>query len=107
MKRELAVKLYSFYTPSHEALKDKWFLPSLKDDFELDIAEYPQECQTGAFMDKGWIDCMMKKADLIIRAIQENPGKIFIHADVDIQFFGPVKDTIEKIMKGKDMVIQK
>jgi len=50
---------------------------------------------------------MIRKVDLIIRAIQENSCKVFIHSDVDIQFFKPVKPIIEKLTRGKDLVIQK
>jgi len=100
------MKLYSFYTASHKELLNKWFLPSLKDDFELILEEYLQECPTGRYMQKGWIDCMKNKVALIIRAIEENPNQIFIHSDVDIQFFRPIKATIERLMKGKDMLAQ-
>jgi len=101
------MKLYSYYTPSHRDIKDNWFLPSFKDDFKLIIEEHAQECPAGKYMQEGWINCMMTKVDLIIRAVQENYGKVFIHSDVDIQFFKPVIPIIEKLIKGKDMVIQK
>jgi hypothetical protein len=58
-------------------------------------------------MSEGWTKTTMRKVDLIIRAIQENWGKIFIFSDVDIQFFRPVKNFILILMKGKDILMQK
>jgi hypothetical protein len=58
-------------------------------------------------MDEGWTDTTIRKVDLIIRAIKENWGSIFIFSDVDIQFFAPIKATILKLMKNKDLMIQK
>jgi hypothetical protein len=58
-------------------------------------------------MSKGWTDTTLRKVDLIIRAIQENWGSVFIFSDVDIQFFGPIQEKILELIQDKDMVIQK
>src|SRR5579863_9116343 len=81
------IKLYAIYTPSHEILKDSYFLPSIQDDFELIIENVEQTCESAKFMSAGWTKTTIKKVDLIIRAIQENWDSLFIFSDVDIQFF--------------------
>jgi Nucleotide-diphospho-sugar transferase len=101
------IKLYALYTPSHEILKDQFFLPSLHDDFELIFEFCEQTCPSAKFMEEGWTETTMRKVDLIIRAIKENWDSIFIFSDVDIQFFTPIQDIILKHMHNKDMVIQK
>lgn len=101
------IKLYALYTPSHEVLKDKFFLPSIQDDFEVILEFCEQTCPSAKFMDEGWTQTTMRKVDLIIRAINENWGKIFIFSDVDIQFFAPIEKTILKLMDGKDIVMQR
>jgi Nucleotide-diphospho-sugar transferase len=101
------MKLYALYTPSHEILKDDFFLPSIQDDFDIIFEFCDQTCASAKFMDEGWTDTTMRKVDLIIRAIQENWGSIFIFSDVDIQFFSPVQAKILQLMEGKDMVIQR
>lgn len=101
------IKLYALYTPSHEVLKDQFFLPSLQDDFELVFEFCEQMCPSAKFMTKGWTDTTIRKVDLIIRAIQENWGSLFIFSDVDIQFFCPIKDTLLKLIQDKDIIIQK
>jgi hypothetical protein len=101
------IKLYALYTPSHEVLKDKFFLPSLQDDFEVIFEFCEQTCQSVKFMSEGWTDTTIRKVDLIIRAIKENWGSIFIFSDVDIQFFRPIQEAILEHMQDKDMVIQR
>jgi hypothetical protein len=101
------MKLYALYTPSHEVLKDQFFLPSIQDDFDVICEFCDQTCPTAGFMSEGWTQTTMRKVDLIIRAIHENWGKIFIFSDVDIQFFNSIHDTILMLMQDKDLVMQK
>jgi hypothetical protein len=101
------MKLYALYTPSHEVLKDRFFLPSIQDDFEIVLEFCEQTCPSGKFMSEGWTDTTIRKVELIIRAIEENWGEIFIFSDVDIQFFAPIQDTIFTLMNGKDIIMQR
>jgi len=101
------IKLYALYTPSHEVLKDHYFLPSIQDDFEIVFEFCEQTCPTAKFMSEGWTKTTMHKVDLIIRAVEENWGKVFIFSDVDIQFFAPIQDIILELMEGKDIIMQK
>src|SRR5271155_4223618 len=94
------MKLYSFYTPSHEVLKNNWFLPSIQDDFEIEIRFFPQECEAAIFKESGWNTTMLHKIEMIIEAIQKNWNKIFIYADIDIQFFKPMAKLIENYMNN-------
>jgi hypothetical protein len=99
--------MYALYTPSHEVLKDKFFLPSIQDDFEVICEFCEQTCESAKFMSDGWTKTTMRKVDLIIRAIKENWGEIFIFSDVDIQFFAPIQGYILKLMEGKDIIMQR
>ena len=101
------IKLYALYTPSHKILKDKYFLPSIQDDFDIVLEFYDQTCPSAKFMREGWTETTMRKVDLIIRAIKENWGSIFIFSDVDIQFFCPIQQTVLMYMHDNDMMIQK
>ncbi len=104
---EEKMKLYALYTPSHKVLVDDFFLPSIQDDFEIILQETNQTCPTARFRSAGWTKTTIQKVDLIIRAIKENWGNIFIFSDVDIQFFGPIKDRILSLIKNNDLIIQK
>jgi hypothetical protein len=101
------IKLYGIYTPSHEVLKNEFFLPSLQDDFELVLQAHDQTCTSTQFMGEGWTDTTIKKVDLIIRAIEENWGDVFIFSDVDIQFFAPIEKIILSLMKDYDIIMQR
>ncbi len=101
------IKLYAFYTPSHKVFLDKWFLASLQDDYEIILECYDQSCESGDFMKGGWIETMLHKVDLVLRGIKENWGKVFIHSDIDIQFFRPTQKVILDFMQDQDMVVQR
>lgn len=102
-----AVKLYAFYTPSHEKFSREWFLPSLDKEYELILECFDQECPSATIMHAGWKSVMLHKLDMILRGIKENWGEVFVHSDVDIQFFGQTKDVVLALMEGKDLVIQR
>ena len=99
--------LYIFYTPSHEKLRKEWFLPSLQDYFILHEKQYAQECPTARWMSPGWTRTTKHKIEIILQAIEEQWGGIFVYADVDIQFFAPVTNHIMRALKDTDIVFQK
>lgn len=103
------MKLYTFYTDSHVKFLCDYFLLSLKDNFELVIDKKDQLSKTGVYMEDGWIDTMFFKVDTIIKGIMQNLEKeaVFIHCDIDIQFFGPTEGILKKCAEGYDMVFQK
>tara|TARA_R110002167_G_scaffold261555_1_gene468081 strand:+ start:625 stop:2205 length:1581 start_codon:yes stop_codon:yes gene_type:complete len=102
-------KIYIFSSPSHDDMKEKYFLPSIKDDVEIVEAKQEQTCTTGEFHSAGWETIVHQKIDLLIRAIHENWNGWFIHSDVDIQFFHPIIPTIQEELKrngDRDIVFQ-
>ncbi len=101
------IKLYTFYTSSHEILFYQWFLPTLQDDFEIVPKKCDQLCKTGVFMKSGWVETMLFKVSMILEAIEENWGNVFVYADIDIQFFKPFKEHVLTLIKNKDMLIQR
>ena len=101
------LKLYTFYTPSHKILFDQWFLPSLQDEYDLIVETYEQECLSARFLSPGWTKTTYRKIELILRAILENWGDIFIYSDVDVQFFGKTEAVILKNIKDKDIILQR
>jgi hypothetical protein len=99
------MKVYIFYTKSHKILLDEWFLPSIKPEYnaDLDITEFEQKCQTAKLNSNGWLETMFFKIDTILKGINENidkPNNVFIHSDIDIQFFGNfIKDCSNEFAK--------
>lgn len=101
------IRMYALCTPSHEILRDKYFLPSIKDDFEVIIENANQTCSSSSFMSQGWTKTTIKKVDLIIKAIHDNWGSFFVFSDLDIQFFQPMEETITTLLGDNDLIIQK
>ncbi|QQR54142.1 hypothetical protein IPH25_04835 [bacterium] len=101
------VPLYAIYTPSHEIMLRNYFLPSLKDNFDLHLYQNEQTCRSTAFKDVGWKDTTKQKVKMIIDAIKQQWNGIFIYSDVDIQFFTPVSAEIKELLTAYDLVIQK
>lgn len=106
------INIYALYTPSHEILVNSFFLPSLDtiNDHGINIIiqkEEEQTCQSAQFMQTGWTKTTIKKIELILKAIEENWGNVFVFSDVDIQFFRPFKDVISELMQDYDLLIQK
>ena len=99
------MKLYFFHTPSHEQLKDDWFLRSLKDDFELCPGSHAQIGPEGTYLEPGWPETMGKKIAYIVQMIRENLGKVVIFSDVDVQFFSPVREILLREIQNKDIVL--
>jgi len=100
------VKLYYCYTPAHKVLVDKYFLPSIKDDYELK-ANFAEIQSLGNWEEESWGRIMTFKSATILKAIEENMGHVFVYSDVDIQFFRPSEQHLIKAIEGKDVVFQR
>ena len=105
------MKIYSFYSPSHEILKHEFFLPSLYGQNEFEPVVIPIE-QVGsvekhAFGSREFIDTMYFKIDIVIKAIQANWGDTFVYSDIDVQFFKPMKQSLLALLQDKDILFQK
>lgn len=102
------MKVYTFYTDSHKVILDNYFLKTLPKDDNIDlvIEKFNQDCSSGSFMSSGWNITMHKKVELILRGIEENFNKVFIHADCDIQFFDSFTDDCLNQLQDNDVVGQ-
>ncbi len=100
-------KLYCMYTPKFQILYEDFFLPSLKDEFDVVAKNYEQECPSGVFLSSGWNKTMMRKLELLRDAIYENANnQVFFYSDVDIIFLNPILQAALKYLGDKDFVIQ-
>jgi len=100
------MKLISVYSESHRIFKDKWFLPTLQDDYKLEM----HHCDVNGparYMEEDWVKTVIFKAETIINAIKKYWGNIFIYSDVDIQFFKETKQLLVQSIKDNDIVCQR
>lgn len=105
----MSLKIYTFYTDSHKELLNNYFITSLKKtnkNLDLVVKKFEQKCTKGDYMSIGWHETMTNKVDYILEGIKENWGGLFIHADCDIQFFGPIKEDVINQLGNKDLAAQ-
>lgn len=95
-------------------MKEKWFVPSLKDDYEVIIYYDDQKCPSAKYLYNGWTKTTLRKVENIINAVEstielskQGYSDIFIYADIDIQFFQRTQNLILKYMQNQDMVFQR
>jgi hypothetical protein len=95
------------YTPAFQTLFSGYFLPSLKDDFDVVVYEYPQDCHAGAFRADGWEKTMLNKLALLQKAILDNwNNQVFIYSDIDIIFLKPILEPSLHALGDNDFVVQ-
>lgn len=99
------IPLYSLYTPSHTVLKERFFLPTAPKDFDLRL-HYFENAGAGLIHDPSFCRAIVRKVEIILQAIEENWGEIFVWCDVDMQFFRPFADFALKTGKAHDIVFQ-
>ncbi len=101
------MKAFAFCTDSHRGLLEDFLLPSLPDDLELIVHSGDQLCRNGRFMERGWLDCMRDKVEMVIGAIEGNYGECILHLDVDVQFFvRKLEPLLMPQLNGCDLVAQ-
>jgi hypothetical protein len=83
------IKVITFLSDSHKILFDKYFLPTLPDNADLDVHHIPQVCESGEYHGDKWIDAMLMKQDIIIKALESHIGDVIVYCDADIAFTSP------------------
>lgn len=99
------MKLICVYSDSHQKLLDEWFLPSLRDEYEVELHKFENN-GCGSYRSDDWSEAVQFKSETIIKTIKTNWGECFVYSDVDIQFFSLTRQILEKAIEGKDIVCQ-
>jgi hypothetical protein len=105
----MSLKVYTFYTDSHEILLEKYFKPSFyktNSNLKLIVKKFEQNCYSGDYMSKGWCSTMMNKVNYILESIEETWGEMFVHADCDINFFSSIEKDLKEQLGDCDMAAQ-
>lgn len=101
------MKTYAVYTPSHLLLADL-FRESLAvdPDVELDLTEVAQ-AGDGNYGCDGWGGVTREKVAHWLRAVDENPGGLFVFSDVDVVFTRPFVAWGVEALGDLDVMFQK
>lgn len=102
----MTMRIYSLYTPPFAVFKEEWCLRTLPCDLEphIELIEEGNELTYGS---ESFNKLMLRKVDLILRAIEENPGELFVYSDIDVQFFRPFGETVTQLCKDQDLLVQR
>jgi len=101
----LPLKMYACCTASHRTLADQWFLRTLQDNYNLILEKIDAPNGSSRYKDASWMSAVEAKADLILRALKENDGSVFIFSDVDIRFLGKTEPEVLARMKDHDLAV--
>ncbi len=97
--------MYACRTASHRTLADQWFLPTLQDNYNLTLEELDAPSSNACYKDASWMSAVEAKVDLILRALKENDGSVFIFSDVDIRFLRKTEPEVLAKMKDHDLTV--
>lgn len=97
------MKLISVYSPSYSELKEKWFLPSVKDNIEIETHLFDSDSEAKC-VEPGSSELECFKCGVIIKSLKDNPGQILIISNADIEFFRPVRKRLVSSVQSLDLV---
>lgn len=95
------MKVYTFLTDTHKVFLNH-FINSFpfEENLDLEIRFLSQDCIDGKYHSDGWNVTMKKKIQYIIDSLkQTKDNELFVHSDIDVQFFGEIKNDLEKLME--------
>ena len=78
------LRLATYYTPSHQAMCERFVLSRAAGFSDVVVREYPQRCASGVFKSDGWNACMDDKLDLLMRLPVDGTPTLYVDSDVAI-----------------------
>lgn len=102
------LRLYTFYTPSHEILYNDYLLPSAS---RLGFSVIPcihteQLCNSAEFSNEGWRLTQLKKVENYIKNFEENRNEIIVGSDADVQILKPCANELISFLGKNDISFQ-
>lgn len=104
------MRIYTLSTQSRSVFKDRWFLPSLNalpDKFELIVTSDSRRQDAPAYGTSEFNRVMETKTDLLVDAIRQCWGQVFLYSDIDVQFLQSFQARIPALMGENHLVAQR
>jgi hypothetical protein len=103
------MNIHVFFNDGQKILFDRYFSPSLKDDWRIIAHPVRTMTKDQNFGTQGFKEIIHEKIDILIHEIfpQEEVGYGFILSDVDIQFFKPCSPIVRNCLERHDIVFQR
>jgi len=100
------MKLVTYYTDSHFNLYRNYFIPSIKDNFEVFQKCGNQVSLDGSYFNEGFSETTKNKIEFLLESLEHlNEDEVVLFSDVDIIFLSPVKEYLDQYIEY-DMVFQ-
>jgi hypothetical protein len=102
------MKAFSCLTETHKPLLP-YFVGSFpfEEGLDLQIQYLPQDCLTGEYLKDGWADAMKTRMVALLSYLEQlKYGDLLLNCDVDIQFFGLIKQDLINVLGDNDFAIQ-
>ena len=98
------------YSKSHRLFLDSFFLKTFpfEEGVSLILEKMDQKCPEGALFSEGWRDQMIEKQKFINKNLETFfLDEILVFCDVDISFYGEVKEDLIQCLGGNDIAFMK
>jgi len=92
-------KIYTVYSPSSDVFYKKYFLGTMKDDFEVVSCRLNQPYKNAEHVTGKHVETGRHKVQFILKAIDSTPENgFFIFSDADMQFFSPIQGELRRTL---------
>jgi len=103
----MKLNFYTNYSPSHKILFDEFFIKSFPhEEFNLNIQLDEQKCPSGNYHSEGYAESCLLKVNMLVNACKNNMNSYFVFSDIDVQFFGKIKDVLLQELDDYDIACQ-
>jgi len=101
------MKLFTYYTPSHERMYREFMRPSVErwDEYEIIEGTGPQLCE-GSFWSRGFREASAAKFDWMLRTVPWDSGEPALFCDADVVFLQPSRIFVLSELGSHDMALQ-
>jgi hypothetical protein len=100
------MRIHCFYTTAYQDLFDQSFGPSASDEYEVVVRRDP-DAKPVEYKQPGWLSITRRKVDFILDAVRDSWNHPFVFSDPDVQFLGPARAELTRLIRGKDLIFQK
>lgn len=104
------MRFCSIYSDSHRCFLDSFFLKTFpfESGVSLILERMPQKCSAGSLFSHGWRDQMIEKQLFINKNLQTFfLEEALVFSDIDISFYGDVKEDLLKCLGNNDIAFMK
>lgn len=100
-------KIHTVSSKSHDVFLP-WFntIRDVYPDIEVCVTHIDQVCESGVFRTDGWREATLSKLKAILKILDPLDESVFVYSDIDVQFFRPFHDVINKLLIDNDIVFQ-